>query len=352
MRWWMAEADGRIHGPYDADALSALWTARAAHENGQTNNPDAPLVWEEGDEAWQPLEPAVRKLRAHGKPGKISAASSERQSDDEVAKRIRKRQRQQLKRQLVKANASAVYVSGLPPDVTEEEMADIFRRCGALKTQSGVKRYRNAANGSFKDDALVRFELGLSAENAVLLYDDYEIRPGQKMSVQYATFEATDDVVDAILETRPTRVPTRDAERLPARKTRGSRILIFKHLFDPAHVQGSEDDFYDQIEQALAETVQVYGAVERIIVFRKSPVGAASVKFANRSSAEVAFDALSEKDAFAGSNGVSGDGRSAPVEVEFFDGVTDYRADASKHEESEHELARRSAEWEKWLEQQ
>jgi HIV Tat-specific factor 1 len=72
-------------------------------------------------------------------------------------------------------------VTGLPPDATAEEVAELFsRKCGVIAEEidSGrprIKMYTDAA-GNFKGDALIVFFKPQSVEMAIMLLDDTDFR--------------------------------------------------------------------------------------------------------------------------------------------------------------------------------
>ncbi|CAN8099426.1 unnamed protein product [Discula destructiva] len=75
----------------------------------------------------------------------------------------------------------AIYVTGLPLDVTVDEVAEVFsRKCGVIAEEidSGrprIKLYADAA-GNFKGDALVVFFQPQSVDMAIMLLDDTHFR--------------------------------------------------------------------------------------------------------------------------------------------------------------------------------
>lgn len=91
----------------------------------------------------------------------------------------------------------AIYVTGLPLDVTVDEVAEVFsRKCGVIAEEidSGrprIKLYTDA-DGSFKGDALVVFFKAPSVDMAIMLLDDTHFRYSEsglgsgKMRVQAA----------------------------------------------------------------------------------------------------------------------------------------------------------------------
>ncbi|KAK4230601.1 hypothetical protein QBC38DRAFT_469195 [Podospora fimiseda] len=76
---------------------------------------------------------------------------------------------------------TAVYVTGLPPDATVDEVAELFsRKCGVIAEEidSGrprIKMYTDAQR-KFKGDALVVFFKPQSVDMAIMLLDDTEFR--------------------------------------------------------------------------------------------------------------------------------------------------------------------------------
>ncbi len=92
---------------------------------------------------------------------------------------------------------TSVYVSGLPPDASEAELAAAFARCGVLLEDAETRRprarlYRDAATGAPKGDGLVTFLKEPSVALAVALLDGAPLRPGgaPPMAVAPARFEA------------------------------------------------------------------------------------------------------------------------------------------------------------------
>ena len=94
-------------------------------------------------------------------------------------------------------NNTAVYVTGLPKDVSEEELHEAFKKCGVVKLDAStggprVKVYRDE-DGNVKGDGLVVFLKAPSVDLAITLLDQTELRFGDastKLSVSAAKFDA------------------------------------------------------------------------------------------------------------------------------------------------------------------
>lgn len=89
---------------------------------------------------------------------------------------------------------TAVYVTGLPPDTTRDEIVTRFSKCGLImeddKAQPKVKFYAND-DGSFNGEALVVYFKEESVSLALSILDEAELRLGEprtKMTVQIAQF--------------------------------------------------------------------------------------------------------------------------------------------------------------------
>lgn len=94
---------------------------------------------------------------------------------------------------------TAVYVRGLPPDTTSEELISTFRKFGVLEEDDDgepkIKMYA-LEDGSFSGDALVVYFKEDSVTLACAMLDDSELRLGQpstRMSVAKADFTHKSD---------------------------------------------------------------------------------------------------------------------------------------------------------------
>lgn len=93
------------------------------------------------------------------------------------------------------ATTTSIFVSGLPPDVTSEELNEVFSKYGVISEdfKTGLPRIKlYYENDQFKNEALVTYHNKESVNLAVDMLDKTKIRPSkhlQPISVQMATFQ-------------------------------------------------------------------------------------------------------------------------------------------------------------------
>eukprot|EP00178_Gracilaria_changii_P016788 TRINITY_DN48178_c0_g1_i1.p1 TRINITY_DN48178_c0_g1~~TRINITY_DN48178_c0_g1_i1.p1 ORF type:complete len:328 (+),score=83.40 TRINITY_DN48178_c0_g1_i1:52-984(+) len=288
-------------------------------------------------------------------PPRASAASAPpRQPPQQhvAARRQRKRQARKRARDASRARKqpnTSIYVTGLPADVTREQLAAFCAKCGILMPDARtglprVKIYRDEL-GRAKGDALVTYALQPSVQNAIQLLDGACFRDAQfALSVSEATFDHKRARTDADAAAAAAR---RDAPRLSRhlfvrekmswddheqrQQRRGapnaSRIVILKNVFDArtADYQLIRDD----MQQGCAEC----GEVEKVTVFERNAEGAVAVRFASIQSCLQCIQRM---------NGRWYDGRQ--LSAHFYDGHSDYR-----YKESAADRHERDRKWQQWL---
>ena len=91
-----------------------------------------------------------------------------------------------------------VYASGLPLDITMDELHQFFNKCGAIMIdphtgQSKIKVYTDDS-GQPKGDARICYSNIESVEMAIQWLNESQIRPGFPVKVEQATFEMKGEV--------------------------------------------------------------------------------------------------------------------------------------------------------------
>lgn len=272
----------------------------------------------------------------------------------ERKRQSRKRAREAKRRR--KQQNTSVYVKGIPKDVTENELAEHFVKCGILQPDPGtgrprIKIYLDAA-GNPKGDALLTYAMAPSVENAITILDDVPLRAGgEALIVERASFEHKE--VQGNNDTEKTAKQGQEGMESKERKRRGlrskalvsealswaeegqgqevcsaPRIVILKNVFD------REDANYTMIQEDMEEGCAACGVVEKITVFERNTEGAVAIKFSTLEACVKCIEVM---------NGRWYDGRR--LSAEFYDGTTNYR-----YEESAEERSVRETQWKEWLE--
>lgn len=290
--------------------------------------------------------PSKNELENTAMPNARTAEARERK------RQSRKRARRAAARR--KHENTSVYVTGIPSDATERELAAHFTKCGILlpNPQTGrprIKLYTHP-DGSLKGDALITFALRPSVDNALEILENAPLRPPHAvLRVQEASFEHKRQRAD----NTPNTTTTTDATQSTAsnsstkgtvrvrdivqdalawddgpRRSNAPRIVILKNVFSPSNAN------YHIIRQDMEEGCVACGNVDKITVFERSLEGVVAVKFATSEAALTCIDIM---------NGRWYDGRK--LDAAFYDGKTDYR-----YKETDADREERDRKWKQWLE--
>lgn len=238
------------------------------------------------------------------------------------AKRLKRRayrERKKLKREAgiwtrAKTNPN-VYISGLPEDVTVQELVTLFKRAGQLKLdiESGEPKVRLYGNG----DGLVSFVHVESVQIAIDQLNEYELRPGTLICVQQADFsqpgpqdsgstqmsleelrekaqlnrEHRQKLINFYRRERQLRTAW-DPTEISAVRNRLHSIVVFQNCFDPR--RGEVD--YEFIESQVQKFCSAFGEIKMIKSIRNSLDGFICVKFSVFSSANACVAASTGED--------------------------------------------------------
>ena len=232
-----------------------------------------------------------------------------------------------------------VYVTGLPYDTDEDELAKYFGRVGVLdldpETQHPkIKLYRRrkgdstGPEGSLKGDASICYARAESVDLALQFLDDSFLRPDskEKLSVQRAKFEQHGDKFEdrgriSNAKRKVAKLAALQAvgwdEGENGRITGGKKglcIIVLKGMFDLVELKNEgEDKVLSALEQEIRKECEPLGDVEKITAFSKNPEGVIVIKFSQPTAAS---------DAIAKYHGTMRRGRR--IDGSFWDGVTDY----------------------------
>lgn len=228
---------------------------------------------------------------------------------------------------------TAVYVTGLPPDATVEEIQELFSRKGGViaeEIDSGRPRIKMYSDdeGRFKGDALVVFFKPQSVEMAIILLDDTDFRFSDtglgsgKMRVQAADASYKKTKYDEEGTSTPggsgngsvepsqrgnggskggdRQKIIRKTQKLDAKladwsdddvaaiptesTTKWQKMVVLRHMFTLAELEEDPAALLD-IKEDIREECEKLGAVTNVVLYDEEPDGVVSVKFRKPESA-------------------------------------------------------------------
>ncbi|KAI9204268.1 uncharacterized protein BJ171DRAFT_122085 [Polychytrium aggregatum] len=258
---------------------------------------------------------------------------------------------------------TSIYVTGLPPDTTVDEMKDSFGKYGIimedlLTGQPRIKLYKDQ-NGNLKGDALVTYFKEESVALACNLMDEAEFRFGEasKIRVQPAVFEAKEK--QPLTEEQKAAAEKKRLDKQRAKKQmqklekrldwfddevgkkteKLAKTIILKHMFTPKEIEDDPTLLLD-LKDDVRDECTLLGEVTNVVLYDKSEDGAMSVRFKDAESAELCVARMNGR-FFAGRR----------IEAYHFDGKEKFEKSKTKGESEEEEKQRIEA-YEKWLEDQ
>ncbi|PHJ17535.1 rna recognition motif-containing protein [Cystoisospora suis] len=270
------------------------------------------------------------------------------------------RQRQKRKKEEGRWVASRknpnIYVSGLPRDCKEEELAELFKKAGVFKIDPETLRPKirlyTDETGGCKGDALVSFVHESSVEIAIKYFDGASFREGGPyiLQVQRAEFApkqtgTADSSAGGQTNSKEgapsqsssganggSRPAKRDRKKYLAAKYEqerllswgdaiddgtGRRIIIMKPTYssEEAAVYEAGDPFYEELRQELFDEIVQFAKPDKVTVIPRHVQGLACVKMKTAEDAERIIEQF---------RGRFFDGRQ--LDVFFFDGKSDLKA--------------------------
>lgn len=263
----------------------------------------------------------------------------------------------------------AIYITGLPKDVTVEELDSTFSKYGIIaedfSSEEGTKRvklYKDKETGEPKGDALIVYFKSESVDLAVQIMDGIELRPGDEstISVQPAEFKAknkddTNQAEPPALDGRKKKVLQKKYEKLnqelagwdddddeqldlatKVRSKRWEKTVILKHVFTLEELE-ADPNAKTEIQEDILAGCEDIGPVSSVVMFDAEKDGVCSVKFEEKEDAIECVKVM---------NGRFFGGKTVLAEI--YDGLIRYK----KKKVDEKEESERLEEFGNWLEKE
>ncbi|XP_074528159.1 17S U2 SnRNP complex component HTATSF1 [Halichoeres trimaculatus] len=229
-----------------------------------------------------------------------------------------------------------VYVSGLPPDISTDEFAELMSKCGIvmrdpITEEYKVKLYKDK-EGNLKGDGLCCYLKKESVALALRLIDESEVR-GYRLHVEAARFELKGQY-DASkkkkknkdyrkkMQQQQKQLDWRPEKQGEVRK-RHEKVVIIRNMFHPSDFE--EDPLeLNEYREDLRSECEKFGEVKKVILFDRHPDGVASVAFKEPEQADACIQSF---------NGRWFGGRQ--LSAQLWDGQTDYQVEETSREREE-----------------
>lgn len=285
-------------------------------------------------------EKEVEREKESVDPNESCALDSEKLRKREKKKRYLERKKRKIEEGLSdkKIKNCSVYITGLPKDVTKEEIHNVFKKAGIIKidaesTEPKIKIYYDE-NKNVKGDALVTYVYKKSVDIAVKYFDNFYFRQECMIHVEKAQFNANSTSNKA----RDKDVTlTKEEQMLKRKKIMAAKyeqmrlqkwaddiytgakkkILIFRSVFSYEEAKKYDEghSFYDSIKSLIEMAISKYTLAFKAYPIPKHPKGIVCVKCKKADEAEMLITCFNN-------TYINGN----KIEVYFYDGKQDLKA--------------------------
>mmetsp|Transcript_4801 Transcript_4801/g.11287 ORF Transcript_4801/g.11287 Transcript_4801/m.11287 type:complete len:485 (-) Transcript_4801:206-1660(-) len=301
-----------------------------------------------------------------GEQSKQPASKGKDAGGDEKEKRKRKKKKKKKKKkdgwnEKAATAHSWVYVEGLPPDATVEEVAAHFAKCGVLAVdpvtqEPRVKLYRDRVTGELKGDASICYAKQGSVPLACQVLDGGRLRADSCLSVKRAEFNLKGGQFDPSKKQKVSGSQIKmaklaasqalswgeaDDAGLDSKAAAVLKIVVLAGLFDPLELEQNPDAEANLLKDLVAELEAECGDPEKITLFARNPRGVVVVKFKTAFAAAECLKLMHGR-FFAGRK----------LSCIYWDGVTDYTVRAEDAPGGEEKEEKRIEGFGDWIENQ
>ncbi|ODQ78029.1 hypothetical protein BABINDRAFT_163069 [Babjeviella inositovora NRRL Y-12698] len=218
------------------------------------------------------------------------------------------KEQQDLERKQAPKKNTAVYISQLPADVTEEELVELFSKYGVIAEDlitgaKKVKLYREE-HGLVKGDALIIYLKEESTDLAIALLHDTELRVnGSKIQIRKADFshkpaQAVEKeakrsydadekkLIQKRLQKLKNKVEDWEGDDAYAKsREEWQRVVVLENVFDMGELE-RDPELASELEEDMREGCGSVGKITNVVLYNQEPRGVVKVTFTNRRDAE------------------------------------------------------------------
>ena len=296
--------------------------ARAKGKKSFTADDGQRYVWDEAEQSWVEDEEGS-EVSEHDDEEKDEEEEDENQgvlvegeqekkaSNEDEGVKVKKRKRKQ--RRPKKTTNLWVYITGLPLDVTLEEVRAHFSKVGliaisATDQRPKIKLYMDEA-GQLKGDASICYNAEESVQMAVDVLSGGYIRPAFQITVTRAEFKENDSKVrkkgvedgggeggrgkkstvshqqvKVAMSAMSQALSWNEDDDGGASKFSFLKIVVLENMFTPSDFD--DEEFLPELEEDIATECGKVGEIEKITVFSSNPRGIVVVKFSTAFAAQ------------------------------------------------------------------